>query len=303
MLQVPHPLADINSFEYAIALFERLQAKSLLIGGTHPATNVDKSSDLIRYSNRKSIFSLVNQVVMREAGDDELLVIQSRALSRNADSSLPTIDVLLAHNHGIASQFDLGSLGKGLFDSLRVDGLTVKFVHGNVDTIGYEVSNLPQALYLSATQNKEFIVLWLSPVTRQYYRQQTEHNMQGVQFNALNIHTVTTELYQYITSNHIGNSNSISKDFQVTAAQYIQNQDILLLQNLIENWPQYRLERFIDVNSRQAFLLIYANKDKLSLVANLFPRIPDKQVHFLVTDGQTKVSRFIETRAGWLVFP
>ena len=306
MVQVPRPLFDINSFEYAVALFERLQAKTLLIGGTHPATNLDKGADLVKYSNRKNIFNLVNQVVMREMADEPMLAIHSRAYGRSEDGSLPTVDVLLAFDKGIASQQGLSSLGKDLFETLQADGFSIQFVHGEASTVGYEVGNLPQALYLSATQNKEFAILWLSPTARKYYRQQTEHNVQGIQFKVLNIPTVTekTELREYIMSRSAGNAKYIAKTFRVRAKQYIQGQDILILQDLLHRWPQYRLERFIDINSRQAFLLIYAKNGKLSLVANLFPRYPNESYNFSPSapDNRETIARFIETRMGWLIF-
>jgi len=307
MVQVPRPLFDANSFEYAVALFERLQAKTLLISGTHPATNLDRSADLVKYSNRQNIFNLVNQVIMREMGVEPMLAIHSRAYGRNEDGSLPVAaDVLLAFDKGIASQQGLSPLGQDLFNTLQADGLSIQFVSGEASTIGYEVGNLPQALYLSATQNKEFAVLWLSPTVRKYYRQQTEHNIQGIQFNVLNIPTVTekTELHKYIMSRSAGKAKQIAKAFRARVKQYIQGQDILILQDLLHHWPQYRLERFIDANSRQAFLLIYAKNGKLSLVANLSPRLPNDSSRFSPTapNSRETIARFIETRTGWLIF-
>ncbi len=307
MIQVPRPLFDANSFEYAVALFERLQAKVLLIGGTHPTTNLDRSSDLVKYSNRHNIFNMVNQVVMREWGDEPLLAIHSRAFSQTEEGTSPTADALLAFDKGTASERGLSELGKGLFDSLRTDGLTIQFVYGDASTVGYEVGNLPQALYLPATLNKEFAILWLSPTARQYYRQQTENNIQGLQFNALNIPTVTEdkkELFEYIMSRSVGKAKDITKAFRARVNKYIEGQDILILQELLNRWPHYRLERFIDVNSKQAFLLVYAANGKLSLIANLFPREPDKSYRLSATasDSRVTVTRFIETRSGWLEF-
>lgn len=306
MVQVPRPLYEINSFEYAVALFERLQAKVLLIGGAHPLANRDRSADLIKYSNRHNIFNLVNQVVLREIGDEPMLVIHSRAFGASDDGLMPAAEVLLAFDKGTGSVQGLTELGKSLFESLEADGFTPQFVHGQASTVGYEVGNLPQALYLSATRNKEFAVLWLSPTIRQYYRQQTENNLQGLQFKALNIPTVAdkTDLYQYLMSRPLGKTEQLSNAFRAQVKQYIQEQDILILQDLLTRWPEYRLERFIDVNSRQAFLLIYAKNDQLSLVANLFPRDIDSQYSLSPTadDKRVTVSRFIETRTGWLEF-
>ncbi|MEN8215975.1 MAG: poly-gamma-glutamate biosynthesis protein PgsC/CapC [Pseudomonadota bacterium] len=287
MVQVPRPIHESNSFEYAVTLFARLQAKVLLIAGTHPAANIDGSSDLVKDKNYRSLFSLVNQVVLREEGNDPMLVIQSRAFGRSEDETMA--DVLLAFDKGISSQAGLSELSKGLFGSIQAEGLSIQFVRGEANTVGYEVGSLPQSLYLSATQNKEFAILWLSATTRKYYRQQTE--LQYVQFNALNIPTVSVDLYEYIKARSTG--EAVSKAFRARVKEYIQTQDILILQDLLTRWPQYRLERLIDVNSKQAFLLMYAADGKLSLVANLFPRDPDSSY-------RDDVRRFIETRGGWL---
>jgi len=295
MIQIPHPLSEINTFEYAVALFARLQAKVLLIGGTHPAANLDGSSDLIKYINYKSLFSLVNQVVLREAGP--MLAIQSRAFAHSAEGTMA--DVLLAFDKGLSTQAELSQLGKNLFATIQAEGLSIEFVHGQAQTVGYEVGSLPQSLYLSATRNKEFAIVWLSPTTRKYYRQQTENKLQQSQFKALNIASVNEpiDLYGYIRTRSTG--GTISKAFRARLKEYIETQDILILQDLVNIWPQNRLEYIIEVKSKQAFLLIYAG-ERLSLIANLFPREPDNHYHMSANDANVTVTQFIRNRAGWL---
>ena len=48
LIQVPRPLYEVNSFEYAVSLFERLNARALLISCAHPDANRDGSADLVR---------------------------------------------------------------------------------------------------------------------------------------------------------------------------------------------------------------------------------------------------------------
>jgi len=48
VIQVPRPITEINVFEFGVSLFEQLKAKALLIGGSHPLSNLDGSSDIIR---------------------------------------------------------------------------------------------------------------------------------------------------------------------------------------------------------------------------------------------------------------
>ncbi|MDM8562819.1 hypothetical protein QUF54_05635, partial [Candidatus Marithioploca araucensis] len=329
LIQVPRPIYEINSFEYAVTLFARLQAKVLLIAGTHPLTNRDRSSDLVLYSNLRSIFNAVNQVTLREWGEDEqkdepMLVIHIRTMARRHDGLLPEADLLLAFDKGMASEKNLCSLpktnllltskkgiapeknlcqlAKNFVHLLNEKHEKIEFVHGKAFTAGYEIGHLPQVLYLPATQNKEFAILWLSPSIRQFYRRQKEDNIQGMQFNALNIPTVKKTLYKYITSRQMGKTEQIAQTFREMLKRYIQKQDILILQDLLNYWPQYRLERFIDINSKQAFLLIFAEKEKISLIANLLPRHPDSRHQFSPIESQKTVARFIETRTAWLEF-
>jgi hypothetical protein len=327
LIQVPRPIYEINSFEYAVTLFARLQAKVLLIAGTHPLTNRDRSSDLVLYRNLRSIFNAVNQVTLRELGEDEqkdeaMLVIQIRTMARRHDGLLPEADLLLAFDKGMSSEKNLCSLSKTLFTFkkgivpennlcqlaknfvhlLNEKHEKIEFVHGKAFTAGYEVGHLPQVLYLPATQNKEFVILWLSPSIHQFYRKQKEANIQGIQFNALNIPTVKKTLHEYIMSRPVGKTEQIAQTFREMLKRYIQKQDILILQDLLNYWPQYRLERFIDINSKQAFLLIFIEKEKISLIANLLPRHPDSRHQFSPIESQKTVARFIENRTAWLEF-
>ncbi|MES9907435.1 MAG: hypothetical protein ABW150_02865, partial [Candidatus Thiodiazotropha sp.] len=64
LVQVPRPLYELNSFEYGVSLFQRLNAKALLLAGSHPGANTDGSADIIRLDNVVNMFSLVNQVVL-----------------------------------------------------------------------------------------------------------------------------------------------------------------------------------------------------------------------------------------------
>ena len=68
LIQIPRPLAEINVFEYAVALYERLNARFLLVGGAHPGANSDGSADLMQVENKANIFNLVYQAALRGVG-------------------------------------------------------------------------------------------------------------------------------------------------------------------------------------------------------------------------------------------
>ena len=91
LVQVPRPLYEYNSYEYGVSLFEHLRARALLIAGAHPDANRDGSADLVRMTHYRSLFSLVNQVMLRESGDEPLLVIHSRAFGYRPDLPPPAL--------------------------------------------------------------------------------------------------------------------------------------------------------------------------------------------------------------------
>lgn len=302
VVQVPRPLAEINSFEYAVALFEELQGRALLIGGTYPSANLDGSADLVRERNKGSLFSLVNQVLLRESGPEPLLVVQSRAFGYRPEQPPVDADILLAFAAGEGDPRLLKPLGRGLWERLERDGLQLRLVDGAPETAGYEVGSNAQFQQLQTTENKDFALLWLAPLARAGYRQQSENRAQAAQFDALGIPSrevdLLRELRQYPSSVR---PPPIPAAVMSMIAHYQRSQDVVALQNLVRVRPHLRCERIIDLNSRQAFLRVADGNDRLLLVANLAPRDGARRFQWPVTgDPGETIEAFIDTRAGWL---
>ncbi|GAB4540764.1 MAG: hypothetical protein Fur0020_10090 [Thermodesulfovibrionia bacterium] len=303
IIQIPRPLFEVNVFEYGVSLFARLKARAVLIGGTHPFANNDLSSDLIRMENRANLFNLVNQVILRESGEAGFMTIQCRALGLRPEKALPEEDVLLTFDSGIMKRDSMTKLAKGVMDILEEDGLRVGFVDGRDETTGYEASFTAPLFYVDQSINKEFGILWLSPFTRTIYRQQTEGRWQNVQFNAIGIPTYETDLYTYIiNSRSIGNSSDVPPHMLEGIKRYVETQDIIELHNMRSAWGSFRFIRVIDINTKQAFLLIYSPSGRLILIANLMPRDPEGYITITGRVQKMDVSRFIDTRVGFLRF-
>lgn len=307
IVEVPRPIFEMNSFEYGVFLFERLNAEVLLIAGAHPESNLDGSADVTRVQQRVNLFNLVNQVVLREAGDRPMMVVQSRAFGQSPDKVLPEADILLAMGDGSTDKAFLSQLGKKLLDVFEKDQLKVKFVEGTPGTAGYEVGGLPQARYLTQTTNKEFAMLWMSPLISSSYRQQTENDPEEAQFNALRIPTVEADLYQHLMASAVEKPfGQIPPDLYELVDGYLQNKDIVALQSMINTWSNFRFERVIDKNSKQSFLLIYRDSSRLPLVINLSPIIRDgtmglKSEPVMIGNlDRDQVRRFIDSRVAWL---
>ncbi|MDQ7089469.1 MAG: hypothetical protein Q9M50_02330 [Methylococcales bacterium] len=299
-LQVPRPLFDVNSFEYATALFERLQAQILMVATTHPYANMNGSSDLLHPDNSVSLFNLVNQVALRTAPEQPLLMISSRAFSHKIEHAFIDADVLIAFKQGYEQRRTLNTLKKQLLETLEGDSLKIHLVDGSEESIGYEVGNNAQAKYLNATQHKSFALLWVSLEARNNYSQQNENFWQAAQFNALGIQTRNDDLLSYLQQQKLSSDNKLN-NIQGLTARYTNSHDILQLQAIKQQaeTQAYTISRLIDISSRQAFLLLHNNQQQLMAVANLFPR--NQEIKSLMPrDLNTQLAEFVNQRNFWL---
>lgn len=304
VVQIPRPLSEINSFEYGVSLFERMQAKILMLGTTHPYANADLSSDLVSPDNKISLFNLVNQVVLRETENDQMMVIVSRAFRYRPNKPFPEADVFFATGQGLIERTQIQGLALNLLDSIEGDGMKVQLIDGSEQTMSYEVGTNAQSNYINATQNKQFGILWLSPNARAGYRQQNENQLQAGQFNSLMIDTIEQDLETYILQHPELPINSSSfAELQSWINSYVEEQDVVRLQYVqsLAFTEGYQLERLIDRRTKQAFLLIHQKNGGLVAVCNLLPRT--KVMVFLDNDAslKSKISEFIDQRKAWLL--
>ena len=304
LVQVPRPLYEINSFEYGVSLFERLKARALMVAGADPGANLDGSANLVRLEHLRSLFSLVNQVVLRESGDDPMLVIHSRARGYRPELPQLPIDALLSVVGEVGSSSLSHPLIQGLVGMLEADGFSYGFVDGRPATAGYEVGGIAQSLYLNATQNKLFSAIWLSPEARLNFRQQDLSRQENARFRSLDITTSERDLGAFIVQeSSIGRSAALPPLLRETIQRYQVSGDIVTLARLDSSWPGYRWERVIDRDSRQSFLTVFDRQARLMLVANLNPNRLDAAVRTSrERPDRMTIARFIETRSALLEF-
>ncbi|SDU55825.1 poly-gamma-glutamate biosynthesis protein PgsC/CapC [Desulfobacula phenolica] len=300
LIQTPRPLSEMNVFEYSVSLFERTKALGLMISTAHPLTNPDGSSDIIRMQNKESLYTLVSQVMVREQGSDPLMIVQCRALGFKPDAPLPDTDALLSFRSGVKLYSQPDTLTLDLITSLKSNGLSIKLADGSKATAGYEVGGIPQAMYLDQSRNKEFAIIWLSPVIRAYFRQQTENKRQESQFRALGINTIEADLFATINTSR-NQPVDLPGRFKTLIQTYIETHDIIVLDQILHQWPGLSYQRIIDLNSKQSFLLVFTKAKQLAAVINLFPKDMGTTLAVNVLQvTQERISHYIDARLAWL---
>ena len=300
LVQAPRPVYEVNSLEIALALFESMHARALLVGGASPEANQDRSADLLRFANKENLFNVVNQAILRESGNASMLVVQSRSLGERRDLPLPGADIVVATTGGAQSPAQMSALGRRLIESLTRFGLSHAFSDGTPAMAGYEAGGLPQAFYLNATRNKEMVVFWASPLARAAFLQQTEATPQQAQADALGLPTQQQEIGVYLARH--GNRLSVLPPALRTAlAPYFLSQDIVLLQAALRQQPGLRFERLVDTNSRLGFLSVLDGQGQLLGLANLSARDASRATVFQPEQPGSSLTSFVESRSAWLL--
>lgn len=313
IIEIPRPIYEINSFEYAASLFEQLNARALLIAGAHPYANLDGTADMVQVSNKNSILTLVNQVIMREKFNERLFVFSIRAFGFREDVNLPDSDILISLSHGINSDTNMPGELNVLLGQFKRNHLSYQFVQGEPETSGYEIGSIPQSLYALVSQNKVFGVIWLSPFIRKNYQQKQDDRLEIAHFNGVNIVSkemdVVEFLVQQLTHPILIEAKDLA-DIQKIRSEmmlYFKSRDFLNLYKISRINKKFSYLRVIDKNTHQSFMVIYYQKNKTAkkqiiLTVNLSPTDIKKELTIQFNTNVKKlINKYINQRIAWLV--
>ncbi len=302
LVHVTRPLYEQNSFEYGVELFERIQARAILISGAHRDCNLDGAANIISLKNKNNFLNLVNQVLLREMKSKPMLVISCRAFGIRQDAPTTDSEAIVSFADGTIDQSSFSYLGKMFLDYLEEDQFKYQLVDGSLETAGYEASNLSQAYYLRQTENKEFVGLWLSPLIRKTYRLKTESILQESHFASLNISTERAVLYDLLdAARQYPGADQIPVELFQDVNHYLRTGNIIALQNLMKTHPEVQFTRLFDINSMQTFLIMSSGAEQRPLVVNLNPR-NDKieNIYQVEVMNEENLEKYIASRFAWL---
>jgi len=121
VIEAPHPVADEDTSEVAMDLYRALQAKALLVAGTHRDANSDRSSDSAHAA--ESIFQTVHIALFRSDGQPDMktIFLQIHGYAAKNHSDLP--QVVIGYNWKNDPEKDL-ILAK-IVDALQKNDITV----------------------------------------------------------------------------------------------------------------------------------------------------------------------------------
>ena len=267
VIQTPRPFYESHTFEYSLSLFEALNAKVLMLSGTHPLTNKDASADVMRFKNKANIFNLLNQVMYRESKETAMNTLQIRGRQEQTLSASPI--ATLAFHQVFETLEQLNKEEKYIYAYLKKH-LPLSISDGGLDSAGYDAIAL-QSLYLTQSLNNTFNILWLPSSLRKQYKKNAMNDIKVQQFRSVNIAIKEASFMETLLGYSIIQSDEDNINHLV---HYLKSRDITEIEALNKN-PDVELMLLIDTHNAQPYILLtLPNSKKLMAIAKLNAQAP-----------------------------
>ncbi|QTL34161.1 poly-gamma-glutamate biosynthesis protein PgsC/CapC [Pseudoalteromonas viridis] len=161
-IQVPRPLFESNTLQFATDLFQTSGARALLIAGAHPYAS--EEANVMAPTNTRTLYNVVHQSAVRHNPGMPVLSLQVR--SHSAPSQI--------RPSALAYQFtqpDFRHIStiNALRKAMARLGISVEKVSGQVATRGLEIGSSPQSGYRLFSPDSELATLWLASDFKQHY--------------------------------------------------------------------------------------------------------------------------------------
>lgn len=161
-IQVPRPLYESNTIQFASQLYQKSDAKLLLIAGAHPFAS--EQANVMAAANVKTLFNVVHQSALRHYQQTGMLNLQIR--SHSAPSHIRPSALAFQYTQPLPSHKH--SLNK-VRASLKELGVEHQIVLGQTATRGLELGTSPQTGYQLFSPTSELATLWLASDFKQHF--------------------------------------------------------------------------------------------------------------------------------------
>ncbi len=295
IVQVPRPLMERGTFEYGQFLFNVLNAKVLMIAGSHPNTNQDNSSDVLSRFNTNSIFNTVHYAYFDTKRNEVAQAHQVRSMGYNMVAKNPGYDLVVSEENNIENQqikqkllAEISSLAESL-------GLNYLSDFNEQHLVGTKFTQNAIINQLRYQSNKQVITHWISPLLNQKLKQQEEQWLNYKQFKAMGWQTESRDIIKLIQS---VDSSTIPLEQEIiqNLDAYIDSENIAFLLRL-NTKSKYTFKVVSDEDSKQSFVVIY---DRGSIVAiRNINAMTSSELNFR---QENAINEFLTARHAWLTF-
>ena len=257
-VQVPRPLFESNTIQFASKLYQNTNAKMLLIAGAHPFAS--KQANVMAAANVQTLFNIVHQSALRHYQHQGILNLQIR--SHSAPSHIrPSA---LAFQYTQPQPRHKQSL-EVVQVALQGLGVEHQIVLGQSATRGLELGTSPQTGYQIFSPISELVTLWLASDFKQHFSISKDALLQRLLAISkkpvllkTNISALSPQDWQPLATDQVATFESITENYALS-------QHLPFIESLCEQHLSCTLQATELVNQDELALLIKHN-NRIALI-------------------------------------
>jgi len=200
LVEIPRPLSERHTFEYATRLFTRIGARALLVTGAHHAVRADGRGDVLDAANPRTAFNLAHQTLVT-AMHPAVWTLQVRGRLERDPRPAPDVVAGFVGKPAATSE---APRTRALLEVLRGDADSVALAGTAEMARQRDAGADAQAAFVRALQGPRFVTLSVSAPARRAYRDPLATDPDAPRFAAAGVPTVRNDVSRRLAADRFG---------------------------------------------------------------------------------------------------
>lgn len=302
-VHVPSGLRDRRILNFGLSVFDLVGAPAILIAGRADRDGLPAPElNVLDLDHTPGLYDLMAKLLVQgRQGESVSLLLRSVAGATSAE--VPTAGIILSPDSILGGRSTSG-LASETVSELQDFGLSVDLRQGTKDFAGFESGVIPQAGFLSARPEAEFLSLWLTPDTLNQFVDRLGVTTESALFRQLGVRMRRGKLADRTAV--CVSAGPLPAQITDNLRSYLGTGNPVALQSLLRAEAGLQAVHLSDLPSLQTFLVLTdRGSDCLRAVVNLNPLstlISDTVVLSADDIGAEELASFAGSRRALLTF-
>ncbi len=196
IVEVPRPIYERNTYEFGTMLFEKLDARALLISGAHPLANSDGSAEVTRVRNSDSLFNLFHQSLLSHYAGAEPFSVSIRGFEPEFDEMKATVVVAHFEYQKPGARRHLGL--QRLKETIGDTGVALKDFDERQIAQRFEAKLNAQSRFTRFVSDAQYAEVWLPSLVRSRFERLGPDDALAVKIAATGLKTLLVDIDQVV---------------------------------------------------------------------------------------------------------
>jgi gamma-polyglutamate biosynthesis protein CapC len=292
IVEIPAPKLELGTFEFGVKLFEQLEARALLISGSHLRANRDGSSLVTSIEQKYSLFNLFHQSLVRFYRLKNPHVVQIRGASKmQSDSNEIELNYYPQQRPRANREASFTKLEDYIQSLFNAEPSEAKRV------VVSQASRNAQSRFLEFIPQARFSEIKLPIQLRRSFQSVDDNDLIPRKLEAIGIPVSESTLQQQLSGALFSQSEAtrislIRSSFE----DFERSGNVGFLLNITDHQPDIKLSALLDKSTLQLFLII-KHKGAIEAIVR-FSSVSNTVMYFT---SETDINLYLNSQVRWLM--